>query len=116
MIALKAFFAWNTTGNTLCGKRLSAVTVDRDAAVVTAEKLDKYRLFWDRLLECYFLADFLGALAFGNAAINALIEAIDSEREDRAKLEPKLEVFAPILGVDNPEDNQNHLNEAENHN
>lgn len=106
----------NTTGDIFCAERLYAVTVDRDAAVVTAEKLDEYRLLWDRLLECYFLADFLGAPAFGNAAMNALIEAIDSEREYRAKLEPDVEVFAPILGVDDPEDNQNHFDNVENHN
>ncbi|THV45173.1 hypothetical protein BGAL_0521g00070 [Botrytis galanthina] len=96
IIALEAFFVWNTTGDIFCAERLSAVTIDRVAAVVTAEKLYKYRLLWDRLLECYFLADFLGAPAFGNAAMNALIEVIDSERECRAKLKPDVEVFASI--------------------
>ncbi|KAF5872077.1 uncharacterized protein Bfra_009106 [Botrytis fragariae] len=115
IVALEAFLAWNSTGTIRCGERLSAVTVDRDAAVVTTEKLDKYRLFWDRLLEFYLLKDFLGASAFCNSAINTLIGAIDSESQDRAKFVPKLEVFAPILGVDDPEDNQNHLNDAENH-
>ncbi|KAF7958350.1 hypothetical protein EAE96_001899 [Botrytis aclada] len=114
--ALEDFFAWNTTGTIFSSRRLSPVIADPNTVTITAEKLDKYVAYWDRLLESYFLADFLGAPAFGNAVIDALIKAIDSEREDRAKLEPKLEIFAPILGVDDLEDNQNHLNDAENNN
>ncbi|KAM0178482.1 hypothetical protein ACHAPC_008432 [Botrytis cinerea] len=110
IIALEAFFAWNTTGKILSSKRLSPVTVDPEAVTITAEKLDKYEVFWDQLLECYFLADFLGAPAFGNATIDALIDAINYEREDREKLEPNFEVSEQLLAVDNSEDNQNDPN------
>ncbi|KAF7917941.1 uncharacterized protein EAE98_009969 [Botrytis deweyae] len=111
--ALEAFFVWNTTGDILSSESLSPVTVDPNTAVITAEKLDEYVNFWDRLLECYFLADFLGAPAFGNATMDALLEAIDNETKDREKLESKFEVSAPHLEVDNSEDDHDHSDNDE---
>ncbi|KAF7943879.1 uncharacterized protein EAE97_005949 [Botrytis byssoidea] len=114
--ALEAFFVWNTTGEILSSESLSPVTAEPDTAAITTEKLDKYVHFWDRLLECYFLADFLGAPAFANATIDALLEAIDNETKDREKLEPKFKVSAPHLEVENLEDNQNHFDGDEDEN
>ncbi|TGO15967.1 hypothetical protein BTUL_0033g00040 [Botrytis tulipae] len=114
--AMEAFFVWNTTGEILSSESLFPVTAEPDTAAITTEKLDKYVHFWDRLLECYFLADFLGAPAFGNATIDALLEAIDNETKDREKLEPKFEVSAPHLEVENLEDNQDHFDGDEDEN
>lgn len=80
--------------------------------VVTTQHLDRYRILWDQLLECYFLADFLGAPVFANATMDALFEAIDNEYEDRERLEVKSEVVtpprSPSLGTDGNQNNHFH--------
>ncbi|KAB8304138.1 hypothetical protein EYC80_003558 [Monilinia laxa] len=84
--AMTAFFAWNTTGDIYSAKRLSRNTIP-SGEKVTTENLDRYRVLWDQLLECYFLADFLGAPKFGNAIIDALFHAIHGEFNHRDELE-----------------------------
>ncbi|RAL60441.1 hypothetical protein DID88_000216 [Monilinia fructigena] len=79
------FFAWNTTGDIYSAKCLFKNTIP-SGGKVTTEQLDGYRVLWDQLLECYFLADFPGAPKFGNAIIDALFKAIDDERGDRNEL------------------------------
>ncbi|ESZ93112.1 hypothetical protein SBOR_6484 [Sclerotinia borealis F-4128] len=107
--AMSMFFVWNTTGNIYSAKRLSTITVPSDGTKTTKE-LDGYRILWDQLLECYFLADYLGAPNFGNAIIDALFKAINDEADDRARLEVKPEEkdfvhsLAPTPEVNNGND------------
>lgn len=108
--AMIAFFAWNTTGDIFSAKYLSKNTIPRDATVTTPQ-LDGYRVLWDQLLECYFLADFLGAPKFGNAIVDALFNAIDHERHHRAncgvEVEEKIFPHQPFPNtlLDNNENN-----------
>lgn len=106
---MNVFFAWNTTGDIYSAKRLTKI-IKPSGRKVTVKKLDEYKLLWDRLLECYFLADFLGAPKFGNAVVDALFDIIDAELTDRNYVEilPEEKIFGrPVPSANDSGDDQN---------
>ncbi|KAI9647965.1 hypothetical protein NHQ30_002587 [Ciborinia camelliae] len=81
--AMTTFFAWNTTGDIFSARQLSTIMVhDGTRTTRTTKEFDDYRVLWDQLLECYFLAAFLGAPNFGNDIIDALFDIITCEKAD----------------------------------